>query len=170
MQPFNKCYPIRWISGYFLLCFTWFSFFSAHIQADISDAPTPTAKYLKNTSLTEKNSGLEGIDCIYVINLDSRPEKWQRVNKLLQTNGLKANRFSGINGWDITIESRRELCWAYPIRLSAGEFGCLLSHISVIKDAYKRGFNCIWVCEDDIEIVRKISRLPRLLRRLTQNR
>lgn len=169
MPPFNSYCPIRWTLRCFLLVFLGFSSFStALLEAGISPTPTPTSKYLKKTTLSETSSGLEGVDCIYVINLDSRPEKWQRVNELLRANGLKANRFSGVKGWELTIEARSELCGPYPIRLSAGEFGCLLSHLSVIKDAYERGFNCIWVCEDDIDILRKVSRLPKLLRRLAR--
>jgi len=35
-----------------------------------------------------------------------------------------------------------------------GMIGCLLSHLSVLYDAYCSGYQVIWVCEDDIEVVR----------------
>ena len=35
-----------------------------------------------------------------------------------------------------------------------GAVGCVLSHLSVIQDAYNSLYKTVWICEDDIEIVR----------------
>lgn len=148
------------------MLFVWACSISSPIHAN--EFIAPTSKYFKRTELTELQSGLKSVDCVYVINLDSRPEKWARVDSLLKTHGIRANRFSGVLGKKLSMSSRRELCGSYPIRLSAGEFGCLLSHLSVIHDAYNRGFNLIWVCEDDIAIIRNVKALPRYLRKLSQ--
>ncbi|MCI5051972.1 MAG: glycosyltransferase family 25 protein [Simkaniaceae bacterium] len=43
--------------------------------------------------------------------------------------------------------------------MSRGAVGCLMSHISILKDAYDSGYEIIWVMEDDIEV--KID--PRIL-------
>ena len=32
--------------------------------------------------------------------------------------------------------------------------GCILSHLTVIQDALRSGYDIVWVCEDDIEVVR----------------
>ena len=40
------------------------------------------------------------------------------------------------------------LCTALPEE----PIGCFLSHLSVLQDAYDRGFETIWVMEDDIEV------------------
>lgn len=129
---------------------------------------TPIIKYLKPIEITEPDSGIELVDCIYVINLDERPEKWERMKALLSDQGLKANRVSGINGWKIPKEAQKELVGPYPIRLRGGHFGCLLSHVSVLKDAYERGFEIIWVCEDDIEFIESAKQIPTLLKKLSQ--
>jgi GR25 family glycosyltransferase involved in LPS biosynthesis len=41
----------------------------------------------------------------------------------------------------------------YCHSLSRGAIGCLMSHISVLNDAYKSGYETIWVMEDDIRVV-----------------
>jgi GR25 family glycosyltransferase involved in LPS biosynthesis len=37
--------------------------------------------------------------------------------------------------------------------LALGSIGCILSHLSVLQDAYDSGYETIWVMEDDIEII-----------------
>ena len=32
--------------------------------------------------------------------------------------------------------------------------GCLLSHLTVMSDALRSGYEIIWICEDDIEVIR----------------
>jgi GR25 family glycosyltransferase involved in LPS biosynthesis len=135
--------------------------------AGLSPLPTAVRKHLKDTAISAKNSGMRDVDCIYVINLDCRPEKWVRVSSLLKERGLNPNRFSAIVGAGLSLRTKQELSGHYPMRLSDGEYGCLLSHLSVIRDAYKRGFRRIWVCEDDIDIIRDVKQLPLLLDRLT---
>jgi len=46
--------------------------------------------------------------------------------------------------------------------LSRGAIGCVLSHLSVLKDAYDSGYDTIWVMEDDVEVMRD----PRILSNL----
>jgi len=38
--------------------------------------------------------------------------------------------------------------------LTRGGMGCVLSHLSILKDAYDSGYETIWVMEDDIEVLR----------------
>jgi GR25 family glycosyltransferase involved in LPS biosynthesis len=35
-----------------------------------------------------------------------------------------------------------------------GMVGCILSHLTVINDALSSGYDIVWICEDDIEVVR----------------
>lgn len=120
---------------------------------------TPLLNHVKKIELTENNSGLPGIDCIYVINLDKRIEKWQRVQTLCKERNLNVNRVSAINGWALSDEVRKELAGPYGVRLNGGHTGCLLSHLSVIKDAFDRGFNTIWIMEDDLEFVENVQQI-----------
>ncbi len=41
----------------------------------------------------------------------------------------------------------------YCHSLSRGSIGCLLSHLSILQDAYDSGYEVIWVIEDDIRVV-----------------
>src|SRR5262249_43726678 len=65
---------------------------------------------------------------------------------------INPTRVSAINGWELSLATKGELFGPYPIKLRGGEIGCLLSHLSVIKDAACRKFSLIWICEDDIDI------------------
>lgn len=47
--------------------------------------------------------------------------------------------------------------------MARGTIGIVLSHVSVIKDAYEAGYETIWVMEDDIEVLRDPRLLPDLI-------
>ena len=111
---------------------------------------TPTVKYLQPIDVTETHSGFPGIDCIYVINLDQHPQKWELLKTTFSEFNLSPNRVPAINGWEMTTLQKQELLGPYPIQLTGGEIGCMLSHISILNDAYKRGFKKIWILEDDV--------------------
>jgi GR25 family glycosyltransferase involved in LPS biosynthesis len=142
-------------------------FIAGELTAYLYPHETATAKYLKQITITEPVSGLKPIDCIYVINLDERPEKWTRMQPVLNKLGLKVNRVSAINGWLIPKKSVWELQGPYRKAITKGHLGCLLSHISILKDAYDRGFQLIWVFEDDVEFLEDINQIPLLLKKLT---
>jgi len=99
---------------------------------------------------------LKNIDCIYVLNLDERSEKWHYTNSILAKYGITYNRFSGITGWKFTDEEWAEIKKLYSNKcnLQKGKVGCILSHLSIIQDAYDRGFENIWILQDDIDILR----------------
>lgn len=129
---------------------------------------TPTAKYIQHFEVDECEPGLDSVDCIYVINLDSRPEKWERTKSQLTANGLTAHRFSAVNGWQFSEETIKELLGPYPVRINGrGWIGCLLSHLSVLKNAYDNGFDRIWILEDDVEFLKDVKELPLLLKKLS---
>lgn len=128
-------------------------FSSIQLNARTNFELTPTSKYLKEAEIKEFSSGVEFVDCIYVINLERRPEKWARVDALLRKEGLFPNRFNAIDGWSIPKSVQKELMGPHPIRMLPGEVGCLLSHLSIIRDALDRNFNIAWIFEDDIECI-----------------
>lgn len=41
----------------------------------------------------------------------------------------------------------------FSLGMSRGAIGIVLSHLSVLNDAYKSGYNTIWVMEDDVEVM-----------------
>jgi GR25 family glycosyltransferase involved in LPS biosynthesis len=47
-----------------------------------------------------------------------------------------------------------------------GMLGIVLSHLSVLQDAYDSGYHTIWVMEDDIEVIQDPTQLPDIIDRL----
>ncbi len=49
-------------------------------------------------------SNMKGIDYIYMINLDERPEKFEKSISQLHPYGIYPYRFSAVNGWKLPLE------------------------------------------------------------------
>ncbi len=125
---------------------------------------SPVLQYTKSIVIDDINSGIDFVDRIYVINLDSRKKKWDDTKSQLKAHSLFGHRVSAVNGWeDLTDEDMKTLAGPYPVRLTKGQVGCLLSHLSVIKHAYEMGFNLIWILEDDLEFLEDITEISFLL-------
>lgn len=54
----------------------------------------------------------------------------------------------------------------YP--LVAGKIGCILSHLSIIQDGYDRGFNAIWIFQDDIEVLGDLTKIDTYIQEMNQ--
>lgn len=137
------------------------------IHAKIYPRSTAVSRYMKNINNVKANTGLASIDQIYIINLDFRKEKWERVSSIFRSYGITALRFSAVIGSNLLSSDKERLSGNYPVRMSSGEYGCLLSHLSVIRDAYYRGFDRVWICEDDIDVVEDAHVIPQILEELT---
>ncbi len=151
-------------------------------------------QHLKKAENKSNIHNMKNIDFIYMINLDQRPEKWERSCKQLKAYGIFPYRFSAVNGWELSLETINDVglkfspgmhvlkATTYPFSnkgqpiheftklgkvyfshcMSKGAIGIVLSHISVLKDAYDSGYETIWVMEDDIHAIldpREISNL-----------
>jgi GR25 family glycosyltransferase involved in LPS biosynthesis len=146
------------------------------LTAYIENHLTPVSHYLTQVNITETNSGLKYVDCLYVINLDHRTEKWAKAKKAFNKQKCYPNRVSAINGWQLPPSAPAELMGPYfnhPIPpnlkgLTPGGIGCLLSHVSIYKDAFNRGLNTIWICEDDIKIIDKLEKIDELIKNLNR--
>lgn len=170
-----------------LLCF-------ANLNAGIEN-------YFKKAENKSDLHKMEEIDFIYMINLDPRPERYERTMNALRPYNISPFRFSAVNGWKLSFEALDELGIVFqpgmtpgPIAtvyrhengkeyqsyeimkkvgvsyyshsLSRGAIGCILSHLSILQDAYDSGYNVIWVMEDDIRVVsdpHEISSLIKIL-------
>lgn len=79
---------------------------------------------------------------VVCINLDRRPERWQRLQRELARHGIeRVQRFAAIDGERVAKPSG----WTH----SAGAFGCLLSHVEVIRAARDSGASSVLIFEDD---------------------
>lgn len=128
---------------------------------------TTIEKYLKPIEVTEFKSGVDLIDCVYVINLNERPNKWERMKTILEEKGINPNRYNAINGWKIDQDVSKELSGSYKNPLRGGELGCLLSHLSIYKDALARNFNHIWILEDDVVFFGDKNDVTDLIKKVT---
>lgn len=54
----------------------------------------------------------------------------------------------------------------FSMGLSQGAIGIVLSHLSILQDAYHSGYRTIWVMEDDVEAVDDPREIPGLIRSL----
>lgn len=171
---------------FLLLLFTTFPLF---VHCALED-------HFKKIEITSREQhALRAIDFIYMINLDKRPEKWQKSMDQLIPYGIYPYRFSAINGWeDLTAEDINDvglkfspemeggfMATSYPTLqpsheiienigqtyfvhcIARGTIGCFLSHLSILQDAYDRGFETIWVMEDDIEVIRDPHELSHMI-------
>ena len=50
--------------------------------------------------------------------------------------------------------------------MARGTIGIVLSHLSILQDAYDSGYETIWVMEDDIEVLQDPRIIPELINRL----
>jgi GR25 family glycosyltransferase involved in LPS biosynthesis len=56
---------------------------------------------------------MPGIDFIYMINLDQRPEKWELSKNQLAPYGIEPYRFSAVNGWELSLEQINDIGLKY---------------------------------------------------------
>jgi len=75
------------------------------------------------------------------INLDRRPERWQRMQRALAAQNLAVQRFSAIDGNNVALPHN----WMH----TAGAYGCLLSHVQVVREARNAGASSVLIFEDD---------------------
>lgn len=122
--------------------------------------------FIRPIHIKELDSNIPMIDCAYVINLDARTDKWNRLSDIFNKMKIHANRFSAIDGLTITATDKIAMSAPNLCTLTGPELGCLLSHLSVLADASKRNFDRIIVWEDDIEFLEEINILPALINQL----
>ncbi len=66
-------------------------------------------KHFKKAENKSDMHKMAGIDFIYMINLDARPEKYERTMSALRPYGINPYRFSAVNGWELSFEALDEL-------------------------------------------------------------
>lgn len=97
-------------------------------------------------------------DKIFIINLDTRPEKWEKCLEQLVSNKIENyERFSAIKPQYTQIPKNyyNKLVFSQFInnsRYVTGAVGCKMSHHSVVKIAKERGYKKILILEDDFQL------------------
>ncbi len=76
------------------------------------------------------------------INLDRRPERWRRMEERFAQHGiLSVMRFPAIDG----LRVKTPATWPY----SSGHYGCLQSHLAILRLARENEIPVILIFEDD---------------------
>lgn len=153
-----------YIKIYFIFCALQRLVYSNSIDEILVESPLQP--YLVDIAVTELSTGMDPIDCIYVINLDERINRWNQLRDSWKKNGLSINRVSAVNGWKLNNEVIKALSFPHK-KMPGGVLGCFLSHISVLKNAYENQFNIVWVLEDDAEFVGDPQKIPELITALS---
>ena len=77
------------------------------------------------------------------INLDRRPERWQRMQLAFAAQDIgPVQRFSAIDGNDVVLPHN----WIH----TAGAYGCLRSHVDVVREARHAHRASVLIFEDDV--------------------
>lgn len=147
----------------------------------------PLSDYFHTAPNKSNHHKMRGIDFIYMINLDKRPEKFVQSSNELMLYGICPYRFSGVNGWELPASAFQRIGIRiftvsdpffgstykniggtpflsnepvspngqayFSLGMSRGSIGIVLSHLSVLQDAYDSGYETIWVMEDDVEVI-----------------
>lgn len=79
--------------------------------------------HLREVRGKHETSSIEGIDYIYMINLDERPEKWARASSQLLRYGIVPYRFSAVNGWELPMEVLGDVGVLYEPWMQSGTMG-----------------------------------------------
>ena len=90
------------------------------------------------------------INKTYVINLDSRKDKLESIDKDLKKNNLEYERFSACDGKKLDIYSN-DIAKYFDKnnKLTPGQIGCALSHIKIWEKAIENNYKYTLVLEDD---------------------
>ena len=65
--------------------------------------------HLKKISCKSTENRIRNVDFIYMINLDQRPEKFERSAKQLSQYNIYPYRFSAVNGWELSLETINDI-------------------------------------------------------------
>lgn len=95
---------------------------------------------------------------VFIINLDSSPERFVHAEQQLQALGIQPQRFRGVYGKDLT-DAEVDACYDksanlqyFRRSLSPGELGCYLSHRGIWQLMVEQNIELAIVLEDDIEV------------------
>lgn len=102
-------------------------------------------------------------DKIFIINLDNRPEKWEKCLENLKKHDIKNyERFSAIRPQisQVPVTYYNKLVFGHfkdDPKYICGAVGCKMSHHTVIKMAKERNYKKILILEDDFEFAENLD-------------
>ena len=86
----------------------------------------------------------------FCINLDRRPERWEQMRSKFERCGVHGvERFAAVDGQQAIVPPN----WSD----SPGAYGCLRSHLEIIKEARRLGWPNVLIFEDDAALDTELS-------------
>jgi GR25 family glycosyltransferase involved in LPS biosynthesis len=101
---------------------------------------------------------IEGIDRIYCINLEKRPDRRKEAIDEFSKLNLEFDFFNGVDGHALNVQSR----------IKPGHVGCVLSHLNLYKELLRTAGDVFMITEDDVvfadnfieEYYKKVKEVP----------
>ena len=104
-------------------------------------------------------------DKVFVINLDRREDRLNKISRKLSYFKIEAQRFPAIDGLTLNLDLP-EFIPGKGMLENNFAVGCLLSHLEVVKLAKSKGYKKILILEDDILISENIDNTIKLITEL----
>lgn len=96
----------------------------------------------------------EQFDKIYCINLDRRPDRWEKVSQTFKDVGINdVVRYSAVDGNELDLTNIK-----YKPTLLKGELGILETHLKLLQEAKDAGLKEIVIMEDDVVFTDEVSK------------
>jgi GR25 family glycosyltransferase involved in LPS biosynthesis len=95
-------------------------------------------------------------DKVFVINLDRRADKLEKVDSKLKKMKIQYERFSAVDGNNLRFDNSKFIPGKGMIE-NKFALGCLLSHLEIIKIAKEKNYKRILIFEDDVLISENIN-------------
>lgn len=106
---------------------------------------------------------------IFVINLDRSESRWEAMHVQLEKLGLPYERFSAVDGREMSDEVSRRHYSAelnrrkYYVDLSKSEIACYISHLRVCKKILSENLDYAIILEDDVILKDSFALVPHAL-------
>ena len=90
------------------------------------------------------------IDKVYVINLQDRPDRWQKINKNFSNTSLELTRWEAVNGKELSEDKIERIATPTCQKIcSPAMIGCWMSHFSIWNNIVKNEEDNVLILEDD---------------------
>ncbi|XP_074596203.1 glycosyltransferase 25 family member-like [Brevipalpus obovatus] len=108
------------------------------------------------TGLSSSKKDKLGMDEIYIINLKRRPERLERMMKILDLLGVDAKVWPAVDGKELSkdylIRNNITMLDGYinERNLTFGEIACFLSHYQIWQEVVEKNYSKVIIFEDDV--------------------
>lgn len=129
------------------------------LEVLVESPPLPVDPVLSEYTWRHSHPDTLGFDAAFLINLERRPERRQRMTESFRELGIKSSFVGAVDGLKLNqslldemgIKMLPEYMDPYHKRpLTYGEIGCFLSHYNIWREMVVRGLQTAIVFEDDI--------------------